>query len=65
MSDGARSSTSGVDNTSVSIGWGDGKRSSGRRTASHRYRGAGPFTITVRATDKAGNRVSVRKRVSP
>ncbi|MDA0174262.1 PKD domain-containing protein [Solirubrobacter taibaiensis] len=64
VSDGARSSTSGVENTSVSIGWGDGKKASGRRTASHRYRGSGPFTITVRATDKAGNRVSVKKRVS-
>ncbi|WP_028062514.1 PKD domain-containing protein [Solirubrobacter soli] len=57
--------TSGVDNTSVNVAWGDGKRSSGRRTAAHRYRSGGPFRITVTARDKTGNRVSFNKRVSP
>ncbi len=51
---------SGVENSSVKVSWGDGKRSSGRRTPSHRYRGAGPFTIRVTAADKAGNKVSKR-----
>jgi len=63
VSDGARGSTSGVDNTSVKIAWGDGKRSSGRRTAAHRYAGSGPFTVTVSARDKAGNRAGARKRI--
>ncbi|MDA0141973.1 PKD domain-containing protein [Solirubrobacter deserti] len=63
--DGARSSTSGADTGPASMRWGDGKRSSARRTASHRYAGGGPFTVTVRATDKAGNRVTTSKRVSP
>jgi hypothetical protein len=58
-------STSGVDATSVKVSWGDGKRSSGRRTAAHRYRSGGPFRITVSARDKTGNRVSVKKKVSP
>jgi hypothetical protein len=57
--------TSGVDATSVRVSWGDGKRSSGRRTAAHRYRGAGTFRIAVSARDKAGNGVSSNKKVSP
>ena len=56
--------TTGVDNTSVRVRWGDGKRSSGRRTAAHRYRAGGPFRVTVTARDKAGNRVTVRKKVA-
>ena len=64
MSDGARASTSGVDAASMRIRWGDGKGSRGRRTAAHRYGGVGPYTVTVRATDRAGNRVTVRRRIS-
>ena len=41
---------SGVDATSVKVSWGDGKRSGGRRTAAHRYGGAGPYRVTVSAT---------------
>jgi hypothetical protein len=56
--------TSGVDATSVKTSWGDGKRSAGRRTAAHRYRGGGTFRVTVTARDKTGNRVTLRKHVT-
>jgi hypothetical protein len=57
-------SASGVDATSVRISWGDGKRSSGRRIAAHRYAGAGPYRVTVSARDKAGNRFAAKRRVT-
>jgi hypothetical protein len=57
--------TAGVENTSVRVSWGDGKRSSARRIAAHRYRGGGPFRVTVTARDKAGNRATVRQNVRP
>jgi hypothetical protein len=65
LTDGPKRSTSGVENTSVKVSWGDGKRSSGRRTLSHRYTGPGPFKVTVAAADRAGNRLRLTKRVSP
>ncbi len=61
MSDAA----SGVDATSVRVAWGDGKRSSGRRVAAHRYGAGGPFRVAVSARDKAGNRVSWKRAVKP
>lgn len=56
-------SPAGVLNSSVRISWGDGKRSSGRRIAAHRYAG-GSYRITVSARDRAGNSVTVKRRVS-
>ena len=63
VSDGPRASTSGVENASVRVSWGDGKRTNGRRRPSHRYTGGGPFRVTVSARDRAGNRVSVKRTV--
>jgi hypothetical protein len=65
LSDGPRSSTSGVVAASVKVSWGDGKRSSGRKSLSHRYKGSGRFRITVTAADDAGNALESRKTVNP
>jgi hypothetical protein len=65
LSDGPRGSTSGVVATSVKVSWGDGKRSAGRRTLSHRYARSGRFRITVTATDDAGNTLRSKKTVNP
>jgi PKD repeat protein len=50
----------------VEVLWGDGTRSTGRKVT-HRYRRGGEYTVTVRATDAAGN-VGIfeqRVRISP
>lgn len=49
---------SGVDRTATSINWGDGTRNAKRV---HRYRNGARPKITIRASDKAGNRMTVRK----
>ena len=65
LTDGPKRSTSGVENSSVKVSWGDGKRSSAVGRLSHRYTGPGPFKVTVAADDRAGNRLRLTKRVSP
>lgn len=63
--DGRPGSVSGPAPESSAIAWGDGRRDddvSGRRE--HRYRRAGTYRITVRATDAAGNADRVRLTVS-
>jgi hypothetical protein len=62
LSDGPKSSTSGVDATSVKVSWGDGKSSSGHLTLQHRY-GGGTHTITITAADKAGNKLKRKVKV--
>ncbi len=51
-------SASGVDKTASRIDWGDGTRGTKRV---HRYRNGARPKITIRARDKAGNRMTVRK----
>ena len=66
VSDGARGQSSGVNAGSVHVSFGDGGRHSsahGRTVLGHRYAAGGSYTITVTASDRAGNRVSVRRRV--
>ena len=65
LSDGPRSTTSGVVASTVKVSWGDGKRGTGRKTLSHRYTRSGRFRMTVTATDDAGNTLKSRKTVNP
>jgi hypothetical protein len=64
LSDGPRSSTSGVTASTVKVSWGDGKRGSGRKTLSHRYSHSGRLRITVTAKDAAGNTLKSTKTVT-
>ena len=63
FADGAKGDVSGVAAATSTVRWGDGRRSSGRRTQTHRYRRAGTFRLTITARDKAGNRRIVRRKV--
>lgn len=65
VTDGPKASTSGVDKSSVRVTWGDGKRSSGKARASHRYGGPGPFKLTIRAADAAGNKLTSTRSFRP
>jgi hypothetical protein len=58
------SDASGVSGHELSIGFGDGRSVGGRAHVTHRYRHAGVYTITVRASDRLGNRAFVRRLVS-
>ena len=51
--------------SSVRVTWGDGKRSSGKARASHRYGGPGPFKLTIRAADAAGNKLTSTRSFRP
>jgi len=62
VSDGVRGQCSGT--TAVTISWGDGRRSHGRRGAAHRYATGGRHRIVVSVRDEAGNRRVVRKAVT-
>jgi hypothetical protein len=64
LSDGPRRSTSGVVASTAKVSWGDGKRSTGHKTFSHRYSRSGRLRITVTAKDAAGNTLKLRKTVS-
>ena len=55
--------TSRLRGSTVSISWGDRKRTRRRARATHRYRRAGRYRVTIKARDRAGNRATVRKRV--
>jgi hypothetical protein len=46
------------------IRWGDGATSTGGRSATHVYRRARAYTITVTATDRADNRTVVTRRLT-
>jgi hypothetical protein len=64
VSDGPKKESSGVAVGSVHVSFGDGRSAQGRAKVSHRYKSGGSFTVTVTASDKAGNKVSARRRVS-
>jgi hypothetical protein len=54
---------SGLVPGSVQISFGDGARATRHGAARHRYARSGTFTVFVTARDRAGNRVSIRRRV--
>ena len=45
------------------MSFGDGARAAGRGAAAHRYARPGRYRVVVRAADRAGNRVTVRRVV--
>jgi len=53
----------GLRRSSVKVSFGDGKRARGKARVRHRYRRGGYVRLTVKATDKAGNRVTLERRV--
>ncbi len=66
VSDGAKGQGSGVNAGSVRVGFGTGGRhgsAHGRTVLGHRYAAGGVYTVTVTASDKAGNRTKVRRVV--
>ncbi|HWH94046.1 MAG TPA: PKD domain-containing protein [Baekduia sp.] len=61
---GGKSRAAGVAKGATSITWGDGRSTQdATSTASHKYRRAGRYTVSVSASDAAGNRVVVRRAV--
>jgi hypothetical protein len=64
VNDGPKGESSGVDAGSVHISFGDKHSVSGRAKVAHRYKTGGSYTITVTASDNAGNHVTKRRRVS-
>jgi hypothetical protein len=64
VSDGPKGESSGVNAGSVHISFGDKHSVSGRAKVAHRYKAGGSYTITVTASDNAGNHVTKRRRVS-
>jgi PKD domain len=64
VSDGPKGESSGVNAGTVHVSFGDKRSASGRAKVTHRYKAGGSYTITVTASDNAGNRVSKRRRVS-
>jgi hypothetical protein len=66
VSDGAKGQVSGVATSSVHVNFGSGGSHGsghGRTVLTHRYSSGGSYTVTVTASDRAGNRVSVRRLV--
>jgi hypothetical protein len=59
VGDGSRRGTSGVKGSAVRIDFGDG---SGRKK-SHTYEKPGTYRVTVRARDRAGNQVTVTRKL--
>ena len=64
VSDGPRGQSSGVATGSVHVRFGDGHSGGGRSLLRHRYKIGGSYTITVTASDNAGNRVTAHRRVT-
>ena len=48
----------------VVISWGDGSRTTGRRSATHSYGRAGRRTVRVTVSDRAGNAVVVNRAIT-
>jgi hypothetical protein len=64
VSDGPKGQSSGVSTGSVHVSFGDGRSAHGRAKLTHRYKAGGSYTITLTASDNAGNKVTTRRRVS-
>jgi hypothetical protein len=61
--DGRKGQVAGVRGSSVRVSFGDGKRGNGRARLRHRYKRGGAFTIVVKASDRAGNRMTLKRRI--
>jgi hypothetical protein len=62
--DGPTGEVSGLAGGSLTIRWGDGRRSSfGTRSFSHAYHKGGTYTVVVTVSDNAGNRARVTRSV--
>jgi hypothetical protein len=61
---GTDGAASGVNATKTSIRWGNGAATAQRKTASHRFRRAGSYVISVKTRDKAGNGTTIKLRVN-
>jgi hypothetical protein len=64
VSDGSKSQTSGADSLGTSILWGDGRKTAGKLKATHHYKRAGRYVVTVKVADAVGNKRVVRRRVT-
>jgi hypothetical protein len=64
VSDGPKGESPGVNAGTVHVNFGDRHSASGRAKVTHRYTSGGSYTITVTASDNAGNHVTRRRRVS-
>lgn len=62
VADGSLAAPAGSGVRTVEVSWGDGTRSTGRKLT-HRYRRGGQYTVTVRATDRAGNVGTFTQRI--
>ncbi len=63
LSDRPKGESPGVKKSSVKVGFGDGVSAHGSTTLEHIYPRAGTYTIVVSASDKAGNKTTIRRRV--
>ncbi|MGA9876995.1 MAG: PKD domain-containing protein [Solirubrobacteraceae bacterium] len=63
LTDEPKGESSGVKKGSVKVNFGGGGAGHGRTTLRHVYPHAGSYTIVVSASDNAGNKTTVRKRV--
>ncbi|HTA37157.1 MAG TPA: PKD domain-containing protein, partial [Solirubrobacteraceae bacterium] len=55
---------SGLAVKSIKVSFGDGKHGAGRKSLNHVYAHAGIYQVVVEASDKLGNKTTVRKLVS-
>jgi PKD repeat protein len=63
VSDEPQGESPGVKRGSVKVSFGDGGSGRGRTTLTHTYSRAGSYTVLVSASDKAGNKTTIRKLV--
>jgi hypothetical protein len=63
IKDGRKGRVAGVKRSSVRVSFGDGKRGGRRARVRHAYAHGGTFLLVVHASDKAGNRTTIRRRV--
>jgi hypothetical protein len=59
VNDGRRGQVSGVSPGSSTVKWGDGNRSTGGKSLSHRYKRGGRYRLRISVADVAGNHKTV------
>jgi PKD domain len=64
VSDGPKKESSGVKAGSVHVSFGDKDSAHGHAKITHRYKSGGSYTITVTASDNAGNKVTSHRRMT-